>query len=130
MMAIGIVMVKEILETRPFLWTVELRLFGGVVGMLIYALVRGQWRAVILNFRQPQPWPTIMVASFLGAYLSLILWLAGYRLIDASVASVLNETNGAIIVVLAWLMLDERLSFRKLAGVALTLAGVIVMMSM
>jgi drug/metabolite transporter (DMT)-like permease len=127
MMAIGIVMVKDILETRPFLWTVELRLAGGVAGMLVFMLAGGRWQSVKRNFRQPQPWGTVITASFLAAYLSLLLWLAGYKLIDASVASVLNETNGAFIILLAWLMLGEKISRRKLAGLSLTLGGVLVM---
>lgn len=128
MMAAGVVMVKEILENRSFLWTVELRMVGGAVGMLIYILVSSQWQSVKRNFSQPQPWVTVTFASFLGAYLALILWLAGYKLIDASVASVLNETNVAFIVFLAWLMLGEQINRRKLAGLALTLGGVIVIM--
>jgi len=129
LMAAGVVMVKEILETRPFLWNVELRIVGGVSGMLIYMLVGRQWQSVKRNFSQPQPWGTVIVASFLGAYFALILWLAGYKLIDASVASVLNETNVAFIVFLAWLMLGEQINRRKLAGLGLTLAGVILLMS-
>lgn len=128
MMAAGVVMVKEILETRSFLWTVELRVVGGVGGMLAYMLVSRQWQSVKRNFSQPQPWGTVMFASFLGAYFALLLWLAGYKLIDASVASVLNETNVSFIVFLAWLMLGERINRRKLVGLGLTSAGVIVMM--
>ncbi len=122
-------MVKDILETRSFLWTVELRIVGGVCGMLVYMLVSSQWQNVKRNFSQPQPWGTVMFASFLGAYFALILWLVGYKLIDASVASVLNETNVAFIVFLAWLMLGEKINRRKLAGLGLTLGGVIIMMS-
>ncbi len=128
MMAVGIVMVKNILETRPFLWTVELRLAGGVAGMLIYILIGRRWQRVKQRFMQPQPWGIVVTASFLAAYLSLIMWLAGYKLIDASVASVLNETNGAFIVLLAWLVLGEQIGQRKLAGISLTLAGVVIMM--
>ena len=128
MMAAGVVMVKEILETRSFLWTVELRVVGGVGGMLAYMLVSRQWQSVKHNFSQPQPWGTVMFASFLGAYFALLLWLAGYKLIDASVASVLNETNVSFIVFLAWLMLGERINRRKLVGLGLTSAGVIIMM--
>jgi drug/metabolite transporter (DMT)-like permease len=106
---------------------VELRLAGGVAGMLIFMLARGRWHSTMQSFRQPQPWGTIIVASFLAAYLSLILWLAGYKLIDASVAAVLNETNGAFIILLAWLMLGEKISRRKLAGISLTLGGVLIM---
>ncbi len=128
MMAVGIVMVKEILETRPFLWTVELRFTGGVAGMFIFILIRKQWHSVKQKFRQPQAWGTIMLASFLGAYLALLLWMAGYKMVDASVASVLNATNVAFIVFLAWLMLGERINQRKLVGLGLTLGGVIIMM--
>ena len=127
MMAVGIVMVKEILETRSFLWTVELRLVGGVVSMLVFVAPPDRWRRVKQNFQQPQPWGTIMFASFMGAYFALILWLAGYKLIDASVASILNETNVAFIVLLAWLMLGEQINRRKLAGLALTIGGATIM---
>jgi len=130
MMAIGVVMIKDILETQSFLWTVGLRLTGGMLGMFAFILVRQRWHRVLHNLRQPQPWRTILFASFLAAYLSLLLWLAGYKLIDASVASIMNETNGTFIVLLAWLMLHEKISGRKLAGVSLTLGGVIVMMGL
>ena len=129
MMAVGVVMVKDVLETRSFLWTVEVRIIGGMCGLLVYLALSRQWRSVKHNFSQPQPWGTIVLASFLGAYFALILWLAGYKLIDASVASVLNETNVAFIVFLAWLMLGEQINRRKLAGLGLTLGGVIIMMS-
>ena len=127
-MAIGIVMVKRILETGSFLWTVELRLVGGVAGMLVFLLVPARWKSVRKNFSRPQPWGTVMFGSFMGAYFALLLWLAGYKLIDASVASVLNETNVAFIILLAWLMLGEQINRRKLAGLALTFGGVIIMM--
>ncbi len=128
MMAVGIVMVKEILETGSFLWTVELRLVGGIAGMLVLLLIPSRWKSARNNFSKPQPWGTVMFASFMGAYFALILWLAGYKLIDASVASVLNETNVAFIVLLAWLMLGEQINRRKLAGLGLTVSGVIIMM--
>jgi drug/metabolite transporter (DMT)-like permease len=128
MMAAGVVMVKEILETRSFLWSVELRMVGGGGGMLLYMLMNSQWQSVKRNFSQPQAWGRVTFASFLGSYFALILWLAGYKLIDASVASVLNETNVAFIVFLAWLMLGEQLNRRKLIGLCLTLGGVIIMM--
>jgi len=129
MMAAGVVMVKEILETRSFLWTVELRMVGGGGGMLLYILLNSQWQSVKRNFSRPQAWGRVTFASFLGSYFALILWLAGYKLIDASVASVLNETNVAFIVFLAWLMLGEQINRRKLIGLCLTLGGVIIMMS-
>ncbi len=127
MMAVGVVMVKEILETRPFLWTVEIRLFGGLLGMLIVMLLRRRVASVKASFSVSLPWVQITVASFLGAYVSTLLYMAGYKLIPASVASILNESANAWIVLLAWLMLGESLGLRKVAGLLLTLAGVAIM---
>ena len=128
LMAVGIVMVKEILETRPFMMTAEIRLVGGIGGMLIYMVLRGRYQAVKQNFTKPLPWKLIIGGSFLGAYVSMMMWLAGYKLIPASEASVLNETANAWIVLLAWLMLGESIGYRKVVGIMLTSAGVIVML--
>ena len=128
LMAIGIVMVKEILETRPFLWTVELRLLGGVGGMLIYVGLRRLWKPMMAHFRKPQPWVWILAGGFLSSYLSMLFWMAGYKLIPASQASVLNESAAAWIVLFAWLFLKEPISVRKIAGLLLTFSGVVLML--
>jgi drug/metabolite transporter (DMT)-like permease len=128
LMAVGIVMVKEILETRPFMMTAEIRLAGGTAGMLIYMVLRGHVETVKQNFMKPLPWKVIISASILGSYISMMMWLAGYKLISASEASILNETANAWIVLLAWLMLGEAIGRRKVAGILLTSAGVIIML--
>ncbi len=128
LMAVGIVMVKEILETRPFIWTAQIRLTGGIAGMLIYTLLRSRFAEVRRNFAKPLPWKLIIAGSFLSIYLSMMLWLAGYKLIPASEASVLNESANAWIVFLAWLMLGESIGFRKVTGLVLTSVGVIIML--
>jgi drug/metabolite transporter (DMT)-like permease len=127
LMAVGVVMVKGILETRPFIWTVQLRLLGGLAGMVIYIALRGQRLQVARSFTRSLPWAPIVAGSFLGSYLSMILWLAGYKLIPASVASILNESANAWIVLLAWLILHESLGLRKMTGLFMTISGVIIM---
>jgi drug/metabolite transporter (DMT)-like permease len=70
----------------------------------------------------------IVTASILATYVSMLMWLASYRLIDASVSSVLNQSSNAWIVLLAWLILGEYIGMRKLYGLLLTTAGVLVML--
>lgn len=130
MMAIGVVMVKPVLEGEHFFWTVGLRLAAGAAGMLLFAGATRSWQQMAANYRRPQPWGTIVLASFLASYLSMILWLAGYRLIQASIASVLNETAAAFIVLFAFLILAEPLTPRKIAGVCLAFTGVAVVVSL
>ena len=128
LMAVGVVMIKEILETRSFMWTVQIRMIGGIVGMLIYLAVRGRFRQVWQQYRQPLPWNLIIVASFLGSYVSMMMWLYSYKLIPASVSSVLNQSSNAWMVLLAWLILHEYVGLRKIYGLLLTTAGVLVML--
>lgn len=127
-MAAGIVMVKDILEARSFFWTVELRMLGGWAGMVAFITLRRRWGTVMARYRQPQPWGVILLASFLAGYLGIVLWTAGYKLIPASVAAILNETNNSFIVLLAWLILGESITRRKLTGLGLTMTGVMVML--
>lgn len=128
LMAVGVVMVKEILETRPFFWTSGLRLAGGLAGMLLYMVARGRVGVVIDRFKRPLPWKYIIPAALLGQYISMMMWLAGYKFIPASEASVLNETANAWIVFLAWLILGESVGYRKVAGILLTTIGVFIML--
>lgn len=124
LMAIGIVMVKPILESHEFLWTVGVRLAAGALGMLLFVSLARGWSRMTLHYRSPQPWGIIISASLLGSYVSMIFWLAGYKLTQASIASVLNETAAVFIVIFAWLMLGEPLNRRKVSGVILAFSGV------
>ena len=128
LMAVGIVMVKEILETRSFFWTTEIRLAGGITGMLVFTALRGRAAEVRRRYTRALPWGTITLASFLAAYVSMMMWLAGYKLISASEASILNESANAWIVLLAWLLLGESIDRRKITGLTLTSTGVAVML--
>jgi drug/metabolite transporter (DMT)-like permease len=127
-MACGIVMVKEILEQRSLFWTLELRMLGGWVGMVLFITMRRSWSHTMQHYRRPQPWGMIVTASVLAGYVGFILWLAGYKLLPASVAAILNESNASFIVLLAWLMLGERIDLRKILGLALTIVGVMIML--
>ena len=125
--ALGVVMVKPVLEEGSFFWIVSLRLLAGVVGMFLYLVLRKRLVVSIKEFSHGQHnWVHLIIASIFATYLAMILWLAGFKYTDASVASVLNETANVFIVLLAWLLLGEELNKRKLLGVALTFIGVVI----
>ncbi len=128
LMAVAIVLVKRILETQPLIWMVGLRLAGGVAGLLILFAWRRESPLPARAERARIRWPTVLLGAFVGQYLSMVLWLGGYKYAPASVAAILNETTSIFIVVLAALFLHEPLNRRKLLGVALTLSGVACML--
>ncbi|NVJ59919.1 MAG: DMT family transporter [Gammaproteobacteria bacterium] len=126
--ALGVVMIKPIVEQQPFFFVTGARLLIGVLGMLVYLMLQ---RRLITTFNaliKVEKWPQIILSSILGAYIAMTLWLAGYKFTDASIAAILNETNFIFIVVFAWLFLKESISVKKIMGSALTLTGVVVVL--
>lgn len=123
LMAVSIVLVKRVLEAQPLLWVTGLRMLGALVGMALIALWRGETRHLAPATRG-MPWGKLVLAAFVGQFLAMVLWLAGYKYTLASVAAILNETASVFILLLAWAWLKEPLTRRALAGVGLTLAGV------
>lgn len=123
LMAVSIVLVKRVLEAQPLLWVTGLRMLGALVGMALIALWQGESRQLAPP-TVGMPWAKLLLAAFVGQFLAMILWLAGYKYTLASVAAILNETASVFILLLAWAWLKEPLTRRALAGVGLTLAGV------
>jgi drug/metabolite transporter (DMT)-like permease len=120
-----VVIAKPLLERYDFFWIVALRIAGGTGGLLLLTAWRGQLARVTASFRGVRHWPHIVAGSVLGTYVSMLLWLAGYKYTSASVAAVLNETASVFIVGLAALILHEHLRPRQLAGAFAAVAGVI-----
>lgn len=127
LMAIAIVMVKRVLEAQPLLWVTLVRLLGALLGLVLVASLTGSLRRLRAQ-GAAFDWRVLLIAAFVGQLLSMILWLAGYKYTQASVAAILNETASVFILLLAWLWLHEPLGRRGAAGVALTLSGVALML--
>lgn len=123
LMAIAIVMVKRVLEAQPLVWVSLIRMGGALVGLLLIAAVRGELRNLDPR-RMRVHWPTLLLAAFVGQFLSTLFWLGGYKYTDAMIAAIINESSSAFIVLLAWLWLREPMDRRRAGGIALAVAGV------
>jgi drug/metabolite transporter (DMT)-like permease len=130
LMATSIIMVKRTLEQHSVLWISTLRVGGGVAGLLVLGGL-GRLRQSVA---EPAPrlsrnsWALLIAAALIGQFVSMLLWLYGYKYTSASVAAVLNECASVFIVLFAWILLREAITQRRLLGVALALAGVVCML--
>jgi drug/metabolite transporter (DMT)-like permease len=71
-------------------------------------------------------WPLLIAVGFLASFLAIQTFYAGTRRIGAAKAALISTVEPPVIVVLAWLALDQRLAPIQLAGAALILAGVVI----
>lgn len=130
LMALGIVIAKPMLEQHDFLWVVALRIAAGFVGMFAIALVRRQLGQLWRVYRGVTHWPAIVAGGITGTYLSMMMWLAGYKYTQASIAAVLNELAAVFILPLAVIFLRESVQPRQAIGVLLALGGVVLVVTL
>jgi drug/metabolite transporter (DMT)-like permease len=117
-------MVKRVLERNDVLVVSAIRLAGGVGGMILVTTALRAWSQGHLRRLDRRGWAFLVIAAVVGQLLAMVMWLAGYKYTSASIAAILNESSSVFIVLLAWLVLREPMTRRKLVGVACTLGGV------
>jgi drug/metabolite transporter (DMT)-like permease len=74
----------------------------------------------------PEAWPLLVAIGFVASFLAIQTFYAGARRIGAAKGALISTVEPVIIVVLAWLFLDQTLAPIQLAGAALILIAVIV----
>ncbi|MBI4718485.1 MAG: DMT family transporter [Planctomycetes bacterium] len=126
MMALGIVLAKPILDGQqfPIIWATTIRLLAGTVVLAVFAAASPQRAEYWSVFRPAPVWKTSVPAAILGTYVSMILWVAGFKYAKAGVAGILNQTCTVFAIVLATLLLKEAFTARKLLALFLALGGV------
>jgi drug/metabolite transporter (DMT)-like permease len=121
--AFGIVMVKPVLGSVSVFWATLVRLAGGSIALVALVPFLRNRRAILAPLGDPRNWKALLPAAFLGSYLSLILWMGGMKYAKASVAAVLNQLNTIFIVIIAAIVLRERLTGWKVLAVVLAFVG-------
>jgi drug/metabolite transporter (DMT)-like permease len=120
-------MIKPLLDRSPLLWVTEVRLIGGVAVLLLVLLVHPARRAIIRSVRSRQKWVFTLSGSLMGGYLAMVLWLGGMKYTMASIASALNQTSSIFMFIFAAFFLKEPITKYRLIGIALAVAGVMMM---
>ncbi|OQX23060.1 MAG: hypothetical protein BWK80_27945 [Desulfobacteraceae bacterium IS3] len=123
LMAVGIVIVKPLLNQLPVLWLSEVRLTGGLITLSIMLALHPERRSILSSFTPGKDWKYLLSGSFLGTYLALVLWLAGMKFTQVSIAAALNQTSNIFIFIFAAVFLHEAVSLQRVIGIFLGVAG-------
>jgi len=126
LMALGVVIAKPVLDRSPVLWSSTVRMVAGAAALALISVLSPGRRSMWRVFRPSPAWKFAIPGSILGAYLAMVIWIAGIKYTLASTASILNQTSAVFVLPVAALVLRERVTPLKLVAVALALAGVVV----
>lgn len=124
-MAVGIVMIKPLLDRAPLLWTLEIRLFGGVTALLLFLLLNRSRGRIVTTLLGRSHRGYTLAGSITGAYVAMICWLGGMKLTQVSIAAVLNQTNIIFILVFAAIILKEPITPSRVFAILLAVAGAV-----
>lgn len=122
-MALGILMVRDVIREGSVIWIAAFRFIVATAGLALFALARGKVDDITMGFRRRDTWKHMIPMGLLGSFLATLLWIAGFKYETPGRAAIYNQMSTVFIILLAWLVLKEKMTPRKLAGVALAIAG-------
>jgi drug/metabolite transporter (DMT)-like permease len=123
LMALGIVMIKPLLDRSPLLWVTETRLVGGVIILILILAVHPGRRKIIASVFAPGGRVYTVSGSIIGGYLAMLLWLAGMKFTQVSIAAALNQTTNIFIFIFAAIFLKEKINLQRSLGIILAVIG-------
>ncbi len=123
--AVGVLFTKPLLADADLIEVTWTRMVAGLLGQAVWMLARGDHRLIVDAFRPKPVWRTLLPATVIGTYLSLILWLGGFKWADVSVAAVLNQTATVYVLVLARFVLHEPVPWHRALGGLLAAIGAV-----
>ena len=127
--AFSVIWIKPILTDSgiPLVWATLIRMAASTVVIAIWVSISKHRKEHWSVFRPSSVWKVSIPGAVLGAYLSMVLWLAGFKYTTwTAVAALLNQTSVIFCLILASIFLKETFTRRKLVSVTLALTGVVV----
>ena len=118
------VTIKIVLAEMPVLGFRTICCMGGAVGALLLARIGGE------RIRLPRSeFLPVALLGFLNVTLWQLFMAYGLRLLTAGHASIIAYTMPAFATLLGWLLLHERITWARCCGLALSMAGLMVLVA-
>jgi len=124
--AYSVLLVKPVMEDSSIVYVALYRFGVGLVAAVIILITKNGIPHFVSNFKRGLKDKGVLLGSFLGTYLSVIFWLAGYKYTLAGRAAIYNQLSTVFIILLARYFLNEVMTRRKSFGVSLAILGAIV----
>jgi drug/metabolite transporter (DMT)-like permease len=118
---------KPLTAAMPVFLLAWLRFAIASVAMLPWTFGPGPERPDRRPGIGPGEWRALFFQSFFGNFLFSIFMLYGVSMTSASAAGVILATLPAVVALLSWLVLRERLGARAWLAVALAVCGVVIL---
>lgn len=125
-MAVGILMVRDVIREGSMVWVAGFRFAVATLGLGLFAILRGEAGTLAMGFTRRDTWRHTVPMALLGPFLATLLWIGGFKYETVARVAIYNQLSTVFVILLAWLVLKEHMTPRKLAGVALAISGALI----
>lgn len=121
--AVGVVLIKPMLNTAPLLWATQIRLLASIFGLLAILTLLPERKKIVASLFSLKSFGWTVGGTIIGTYLTLVIWLGGMKFTQASIAAPLNQLSNIFIFLFATLFLKEPITLRKLIAILIAFTG-------
>ena len=125
-MAIGILVVRDVIREESLVWVAGFRFLLATAGLVVFAVIIGKGRSLLIGFQRRDLWKFTVPMALLGPFLATLFWIGGFKYETVGRAAIYNQLSTVFIILLAWMILKEQLTHRKVAGVCLAIFGALI----
>ena len=124
--ALSVLSVKPIMSDNPILYVALVRFGVGLMSAIIFMVLKSGLKTIFITFQHGYKNKFLLGGSFFGTYLSVILWLAGYKYTLSGKAAIYNQLSTILISIMAVYFLKDTLTMKKKIGIFLSFVGAII----
>ncbi|MCG8640121.1 MAG: DMT family transporter [Desulfobacterales bacterium] len=121
--AVGIVIIKELLADANVFWATLVRVTAAVISLSAIVSILPKRTIYLKELRDSKAWIYAIPASVCGNYIALLCWVGGMKYTTASKAAILNQMSTIFIFILAAVFLKEKITPNRLAAICLAVTG-------
>ena len=124
--ALGVILSKEALAECPTASASFFRLAAGTIVLVVAPICVGRTRQLAV-LRQPGLWKTASGPTSIGTCIGVLLMMFAVKHDNPAVTGALLATTPVFLVPVGMIMFRDRLSWRQLLGIVVTVAGAILL---
>lgn len=121
--AFSVLLLKPIMANHPIVPIALVRFSIGAVLSIGFLIFSKGSSVLFETFKRGLKHPPLIMGSFLGTFLSVIFWLAGYKYTLAGRAAIYNQLSTIFIIIMAAIFLKEIMTPKKWLAVCFALCG-------
>jgi drug/metabolite transporter (DMT)-like permease len=127
--AIGSVMSKYGVGEADAFAATQIRVLGGIGGLVVFFFVIGWWRRTFIALGDSRAMAWLAVGAFLGPFLGVALYLRAMQLTNVGVVATITALLPVAVIPFSMVVHKEHISARSLGGAVVAFLGIWLMIN-